>query len=66
MNCGSETILNNCFTGIEVNEVINLSNPEFIDLQVPAGYTKTTVSGRSILVIRRDSMYQAFDLQWPE
>jgi nitrite reductase/ring-hydroxylating ferredoxin subunit len=65
-SCGSERVINDCFPGISVNETINLSNPEFIDLQVPNGYTKTNISGRNVLIIRGNSSFKAFDLQCPE
>ncbi|CAL2103522.1 Rieske domain-containing protein [Tenacibaculum sp. 190130A14a] len=64
--CGSEIVQNTCFNGVRLNEVINLSNPEFIDLQVPNGSAITRIGGRTVLVIRRNSHYQAFDLECPE
>ncbi|TYP97896.1 hypothetical protein C7447_10362 [Tenacibaculum adriaticum] len=67
MNCGSETVVNNCFLGISINETINLSNPEFIDLQVPGSHATTVLQGRNIIIIRRTSSeYKVFDLQCPE
>ena len=66
ISCGSETIINDCFPGITVNQVINLSNPEFINLQVPNGSATTFLNARQVLIIRRNSRYQAFDLECPE
>lgn len=65
-SCGSEIVQNTCFSGVRLNEVINLNNPEFINLQVPNGSAITSIGGRTVLVIRRNSHYQAFDLQCPQ
>ena len=66
LSCSDRPIINNCFEGITINATVNLSNPEFVDLQVPNGYTETNLSGRRILLIRGNSRYRAFDLQCPE
>ena len=67
LSCGSDSVVNNCFPGITLNETVNLSNPEFINIQVPGGSTITTLQGRRVIIIRRTtSEYKAFDLQCPE
>ncbi len=66
LNCGDQTIINNCFPNVSINGVINLNNPEFINLQTPGGYTTTNLQGRSLIVINRSSSYKAYDLQCPE
>ncbi|TCI85148.1 Rieske (2Fe-2S) protein [Tenacibaculum sp. M341] len=66
-NCTNNDNLNNCFFGIQLNETINLSNPQFIDIQVPGGSTVANIGGRTILILRQNnSSYKAFDLQCPE
>ena len=65
-NCLDSTIVNDCFDGVSVSGTINLSNPEFINLQVPLGYASTSVDGRSILIINGTSSYKAYDLECPE
>lgn len=49
-----------------MEENINTDLPQYIDLQVPSGYVRTVLSGRNVLIIRRNSTFQAFDLQCPE
>lgn len=65
-SCGSEVVENNCFYSVQLNEVINLNNAQFIDLQVPEGSVIAPIGGRNILIIRRSSRYQAFDMECPE
>lgn len=65
-SCGSEPIQNNCFQGFTINEIINLVNPEFNDLQVPGGSAITKLAGRNVIIIRGNSHYKAFDLECPE
>lgn len=65
-NCGNETVINNCFPNITINGVINLNNPEFINLQTPAGYTITNVQSRAIIIINGTSKFKAYDLSCPE
>ena len=66
-NCAKEEITNECFNNINITGTIQLSNPEFIDLLVPSGYTTTRIAGRDILIINTTSSgYKAFDLQCPE
>lgn len=65
-SCGSEIVQNSCFNGVRFNEVINLNNPLFINLQVPSGSASANIGGRDILIIRRNDRYQAFDLTCPK
>ncbi len=57
---------NDCIPFLSVNGTVNLDLPEFINLQVIGGHTSTVISNRNILIIRRSSNFQAFDLQCPE
>jgi len=66
-NCANNSVVNSCFSGVVMNETINLSNPQFIDIQVPGGYTYVSLGGRNLLIIRRtDSSFKAYDRQCPE
>ncbi|CAL2056992.1 hypothetical protein [Tenacibaculum sp. 190524A05c] len=66
-NCSDSTNINNCFFGITLNETINLSNPQFIDIQVPGGSTIVNLGGRRVLIIRRTSTaFKAYDMECPE
>jgi len=66
LNCSDDINSNNCFLGVFLNETENLSNPEFIDIQVPGGSTITTIGGRRVLIIRRtNTSFKAFDLECP-
>lgn len=67
INCGADTIVNDCFTSVNISGTINLSNPEFINLQVPLGFAFTSLAGRNLLLIRSTSdNFKAFDLECPE
>lgn len=68
INCGNETIVNNCFLGLEFNATIYLNNVEFNDLQVfPSYVSKHNLKGRNVLIIRQKAnVYKAFDLACPE
>lgn len=65
-NCGDEVVQNRCFNGTQLNEIINLNSPQFINLQVPSGSVSANIGGRDILIIRRNNRYQAFDLACPK
>jgi len=64
--CTSNGIDNNCFPFISMNETVNLDLPQFIDLQVTGGYKITNLGNRDVVLIRRTSNFQCFDLQCPE
>ena len=66
LSCANSGVDENCFPLININEVINLDLPQFIDLRVPGGHASARIGGRDILIIRRNSNFQAFDLQCPE
>lgn len=66
INCGDDTINNDCFSNVNISGTINLSNPEFINLQVPLGFSFTSLAGRSLLIINSTSSFKAFDLECPE
>lgn len=67
ISCSDDNNINSCFSTIRLNETINLSNPQFIDIQVPGGSTITNVGGRNVVIIRRtNSSFKVFDLQCPE
>lgn len=65
-SCGSDTIVNECFENIGTSGTINLTNPQFIELQVPLGNAITNLNGRNILIINRSTRFQVFDLECPE
>ncbi len=67
LNCSNTDDLGNCFRGVSLNETINLSNPQFINIQVPGGHATANIGGRNLLIIRRsNSAFKAYDLQCPE
>ncbi|CAM1343824.1 Rieske (2Fe-2S) protein [Tenacibaculum amylolyticum] len=67
MGCSNNPVVSNCFLGISMNETINLSNPQFIDIQVPGGHTIARIGGRDVIIIRRtSSSFKVYDLQCPE
>lgn len=66
LSCTTNGDANDCFPFIAINETVNLDLPQFIDLQVTGGHTSTQIGERNILIIRRSSNFQAFDLQCPE
>lgn len=65
-NCSNDTVVNDCFSNIRLSATVNISNPEFIGLQVPSGTAITNLNGRSVLIINRGSSFRAFDLACPE
>lgn len=66
-SCGKDTIQNDCFRGISINEVVNLRTPQYIDLRVPGGHTITNLGGRRVIIINRNNfIFKAFDLECPE
>lgn len=67
-NCGRETIINNCFVGLQLNATIYLNNAEYNDLQVYPSYViKNNLQGRNVLIIRQKAnLFKVFDLQCPE
>ncbi len=67
LSCSNNDDISNCFRGVTLNETINLSNPQFINIQVPGGHTTANIGGRNIIIIRRtNTSFKAYDLQCPE
>ncbi|MBS9774114.1 MAG: hypothetical protein KGV59_03025 [Tenacibaculum sp.] len=67
ISCDKETIVNDCFRNVTLNQVIYLNNPEFNNLAHPGLYMPTNIQGRRVLIINRGtSGYKAFDLECPE
>ncbi len=66
LSCKDEHIINNCFRGVKLNYSIYLSNPEFTNLNVPSGYVIKNIQNRTILIIRNNDNYKAFDMECPE
>ncbi len=67
ISCSDETVVNECFNDLNVSGIVNLTNPEFIELQVPGGFATTSIDGRNILLINTaTSGFKAFDLACPE
>ncbi len=67
LSCSDNTPINNCFRGIELNAIIDLTLPEFQGLLVPSGSSQNTIQGRNIFIFRTGiNGYKAFDQQCPE
>lgn len=67
LNCSSNTIVSECFKGIQVDEIINFQLPEYQNLLVDGGRVSSFIDGRNIQIIRNSSSnYLAFDLECPE
>ncbi|WP_156025509.1 hypothetical protein [Tenacibaculum sp. 47A_GOM-205m] len=70
-NCSDNTPINNCFSGITMDVVIDITSPEFnvepYNLLVPGGYSINYIAGRDILILNlNNNDFRAFDLQCPE
>lgn len=66
-SCSDSGQINSCFSNFSFNEVVNLGNAEFVNLQVPGGSATTSVGGRRLLILRvGNDRYKAFDLQCPD
>ncbi|WBX71793.1 Rieske (2Fe-2S) protein [Tenacibaculum retecalamus] len=67
LSCSDNTPVNDCFRGIEINAIIDLTLPEFQGLLVPDGESQNIIQGRNIYIFRTGSNgYKAFDRQCPE
>lgn len=65
--CGDNTPVNNCFPGVQMNSIIDLSLPEFSGLLTAGGDSQNTIQGRNVFIFRTGtSSYRAFDRQCPE
>ncbi|MBA6155721.1 phosphoribosylaminoimidazole carboxylase [Tenacibaculum sp. S7007] len=67
-SCSDNTLVNNCFSNLSFDELVDLSNPEFNAILTPGNHVITNEGGRNILIIHRGTTpkYKAFDLQCPE
>jgi len=50
LGCTSNSVVNDCFPFITVNESVNLDLPQFIDLQVPGGWAYTSGGLQGLVV----------------
>ncbi len=67
LSCTDNTPINNCFNGINMNAIIDLTLPEFQGLLVPSGSSQNTIQGRNVYLFRTGNTgYKAFDRQCPE
>lgn len=66
INCESDD-QNNLLPYVLVNETINLSNPEFINLQVPGGWAYANGGIKGIIIYNLNgSTYKAFERSCPQ
>lgn len=66
LGCSNSAQVNSCFPNFSFNEVANLSNAEFVNLQVPGGVAYTTLGNRSLIIYRQSqSQYKVFDRLCP-
>ncbi|CAM1352109.1 Rieske (2Fe-2S) protein [Tenacibaculum insulae] len=67
LSCSDNTPVNDCFRGIDMNTIIDLSLPEYQGLLIPSGTSENSIQGRNIFIFRTgNSGYKAFDQQCPE
>ncbi|MBE7628518.1 Rieske 2Fe-2S domain-containing protein [Tenacibaculum piscium] len=66
VRCTDNVPVNDCFRGIEINAIIDLTLPEFQGLLVPNGSSQNTIQGRDIYIFRTGNSYKAFDRQCPD
>lgn len=67
ISCNDNIPVNNCFSSITMNAIIDLSLPEFEGLLVPGGQSQNVIQGRNVFIFRTgNSGYRAFDQQCPE
>ncbi len=65
-SCSDNVPVNNCFNGVNMNAIIDLTLPEFQGLLVPSGQSQNTIQGRNVFIFRTGNSYKAFDQQCPE
>ena len=63
LSCESDG--NNRFCDIINNQTINLSNPEFINLQVPGGWSYSNGGPRGLIIYNFGSSFKAFSRECP-
>ncbi|TDQ30204.1 Rieske (2Fe-2S) protein [Tenacibaculum caenipelagi] len=65
-SCSDSVPVNNCFSGVTMNAIIDLSLPEYSGLLVPGGESQNTIQGRNVFIFRTGtSGFKAFDQQCP-
>ena len=55
----------NSYCDIINNEIINLSNPQFIDLQVPGGWAYSNGSVKGLVIYNYGNTYKAWSRECP-
>lgn len=63
LSCESDG--NNRFCDIINNQTINLSNPEFINLQVPGGWSYANGGSQGLIIYNFGSSFKAFSRECP-
>ncbi|CAM1334862.1 hypothetical protein [Tenacibaculum aestuariivivum] len=67
IGCTDNIPINDCFRGIEMNAIIDLTLPEYQGLLVPNGSSQNIIQGRNVFIFRTgNNGYKAFDQQCPE
>ena len=65
-SCTSSGGNNDCFPFVSVNETVNLSLPQFIDLQVPGGWAYTSGGHQGLIVYNLNGVqFKAYDRLCP-
>jgi hypothetical protein len=65
LGCTSNSVVNDCFPFITVNESVNLDLPQFIDLQVPGGWAYTGGGLQGLIIYNSGLQFKAFDRSCP-
>ncbi|KGL62737.1 Rieske 2Fe-2S domain-containing protein [Polaribacter sp. Hel1_85] len=66
-SCEDNTQINDCFTGVNLNEVLNTRLPGYQTLTINGTSKTYSINGRSIFIIRNNSSnFIAFDLECPD
>ena len=67
LSCEDNTIINDCFKGVIVSEVLNTRLPSYQSLTINGSSKTYSISGRQIHIIRNNaSNFVAFDLECPD
>lgn len=66
LSCSDNIPTNNCFRGVSINAILDLTLPEFQELNIPNGEGQTIIQGRNVYIFRVGNSYKAFDRQCPE
>ena len=65
-SCSENTRTSNCFLGLQVNTIIDLTLPEYQSLLTAGGTVETVLQGRNVYIFRIGNNFRAFDQQCPE